>query len=245
MQTKPQYRIVLAILFSSDPATLYWTSILLVYWGRRFSIDRSFQFLFEDTVHDATGKINPWTFEAIRRLPQSKLCWGADLAIAMELVLLQLVNLPKPSGIPRITPHKQWLRRHKPFKQVALGSPRLASALVSRFSLWTYPDELTGSTPYEGHNLNPPVEFLFKIFHGQKIHNRRMRCLTLLKAAISHLRKSDCSIKVVRLAQHSLPLAALWYPKLMKRARAEMDAYIWRWNSAYSFSLFCYFSNID
>ncbi|KAF5322191.1 hypothetical protein D9619_000477 [Psilocybe cf. subviscida] len=75
-------------------------------------------------------------------------------------------------------------------------------------------------------------DFIWSRRRGRRIHTQRWKCRVLLKAVIVYLPKSDCTRKVVKQARRLLPKAALWHPKLMKRARAEMDAYVRHWEDS-------------
>lgn len=229
---KPQHRVIPAIMFSSNRMGLYWAYYLLWKWGRRFGVDDSYDYLFFDAENDGTQKELDLSFEAIRCSPFARVSWAYDLASLMKLVLEQLTEFSRPSNIPYIGPHKRWLRKNKPLKQLSLGSPRLSSAIFSNFFTLTRPDEHFAKTPFRTH-WRPSASRIWHYWHGDRIAHRKLKCLTLLKAIIFYLRKSNCTIELVNMARRSLPIAAQWYPRSMKRARAEMDAYVRRWEGVF------------
>lgn len=67
-------------------------------------------------------------------------------------------------------------------------------------------------------------------------HFRMEQCSAFLKTVVYYLRKCDCTSALAKLARRSLPKAALWFPRLMKRARVAMDAYVHRWEGTCTFS---------
>lgn len=210
---KPQYRIIPAFIFSSSPTALALARNLLLHFGHRFRIDASYRYHYEPLQGDTFGVTDPRSFEAIRSFPQSRVSWGSDLAIAMVLVLRQLVD---PSGLwkpERLypNPHRQWLQKRKPLKQISLGSPRLSSR----------PNPNNKTVALKQHGCSGD--------RARKIWNRRKKCHIILKAIVFYLHKSDSTRDLANLARKCLPKAALWYPKLMDMARAAMDAYVDRW----------------
>ncbi|KAF5321741.1 hypothetical protein D9619_002243 [Psilocybe cf. subviscida] len=178
---KPQYRAIPALMFSSSHSGVLLTAYLLYCWGRQFQIHKSHRFHFSHhLLNETNSKIDPRSFQAIESLPQVQTSWSSDLAIAMKLVLQQLVKLSWTPEPLYPNSHTRWLRNHKPSKHLCLGSPKLSS------NFYAY---LCGL----------PKPLLFEI---------------------------------ANLARKTLPKATLWFPKLTKRVRAEMDAYVRRWEDS-------------
>lgn len=215
VRREPQYRVLLAITFSSSLMDLPLAYRLLYHLHRAFRINRGYlyHFYFLEGGIGSRHIIHPQSFEAIQCLPQSRLPWSSDLALAMKLVLQQLVNVtwaPEPYAHP----HRRWLKRNKPWKHISLASPRLSSSFYSYLS--TIP-------PHREYTRGPFGEY------PHKIRKQRERCLILLQYVTMYLHKSDCTYEVVTMARKLLPKAALMFPTEMKRARAEMDTYVLRW----------------
>lgn len=211
-------------MFSSSRSGLIFVQNLIYHLGRQFNIAIDYSLVFVYLRRDPLGAIDSRSFEALRSLPQTRLSWSSDLTIAMKLVLRQLVSLSWTPELVCINPHRGWLQRNKPWKQISVGSPKLSSKFYS--FLRTLPKLPRYSSR----------EHLSFMRHGysrasqRKISGRRTRCFLLLKAVIFYLHKSDCIREVVKLARRSLPKAAMWFPKLLGKARTQMDSYVLRWD---------------
>ncbi|KAF5316296.1 hypothetical protein D9619_006137 [Psilocybe cf. subviscida] len=204
VQRPPQYRILMALMFSSSTPS-------------------------ELCIHqNGDPSIHSLTFEALRRLPQSQLAWGAELAIGMILVLQDLVGRVDATEL-YYNPHKQWLRKAKPRKLTALGSPKLSSTYYSLFDRYIHSMKGYASFPGLKHWINRSIK---RGPRGRRMYNQNAKCIILLKVVILYLHKSDCTSQTANLARRLLPKAALWHPKLMRRARAELDAYVLRWEES-------------
>lgn len=230
---KPQYRIIPALMFSSNASGLILTYRLLDNWGHQFGIEASYRLHFD--YHLQTGLdskiIDPRSLEAIRRSPQSRFSWSSDLAIAMKLILQQLICLSWAPEWLYFNPHGGWWLRNKPLKPRSPCSPKLTAGFSSYLRDFQNPHftdlEVWRCLERNGFGHN-------RIY---KIVRTRSRCLILLKAVIYYLHKSACTSEVVQLAKRSLPKFALMFPKTMRRARSEMDAYVCRWEGARLFFL--------
>lgn len=194
---KPQYHIVSALIFSSAPSELGLVDHLIRYCGRQLHIGGSYRYHFRYLQGNLSGVVEPQLLDAFLRLPQRRLSWGPDLAIAMKLILQQLLD---SSGTPiHLCPN----RRKK------LWVPR--------------------------SRLLEPANSAYSAPRAYKIYTRRRQCRFLLKALILFLPKSNCTSEVANLARKLLPKSALWFPKLMKKARMEMDSYVLNWEGVYAF----------
>ncbi|KAF5320825.1 hypothetical protein D9619_002232 [Psilocybe cf. subviscida] len=219
--TRPQYQMVSAIAFSSRPSQLKLAPNLFSFFEKKFGI-KGYRDYFSYLTY-------PRFFEGLQHSPQSQLSWSSSMAIAMQLVLQQLVVLkwrPKPYS----NSHRQWLKQHKPWKHTSLGSPRLSSVLLSRLSkLMRRVKWSIGYNPSKkyGYRDDP-----LRCWQLRRVAIQRAKCLALLKSVIFYLHKSDYTSEVAKLAQRSLPKTALMYPMIMKRARAKMDAYVCRWEES-------------
>jgi hypothetical protein len=230
---KPHYRIIPALIFSSNPSCLALVHQLLHCFDRRFHIRVSYWYHFDSLYGNTENVIDSRSFNALRCMPQSQISWSSDLAIAMKLVLRLLVGLSKPSQMLYCNPHRQWLQRKKPRKQVSLGSPKLSSTFLS---ILMHPGQPRTGT----FDWSPSKSYMLFRLRAWRIQQRRMKYRTLLKAVIFYLHKSDRSSQVAEMARKSLPKAALCFPNLMKRARAKMDAYVQRWDGKISSLLITY-----
>jgi hypothetical protein len=235
VQTEPQYRIIPALMFSSSPSCLTSVVPLLIDRFPQLNIRREYIAYFWDLQATGFNKlervIDPRSYDAITRLPQSQLSWSSDLATLLEPVLRHLLGY---SWTPeRLCPnlHERWLKKMKPLKRTSQGSPKLSSTFylyLRRLPSPQLASPFQGATAFERHGYSND--------RAGKISTRRGQCFVLLKTLIYYLHKSDCTSEIARLARKSLPKAALWFPGLMKRARAAMDAYVLRWEGAYSHS---------
>ncbi|KAF5316079.1 hypothetical protein D9619_006140 [Psilocybe cf. subviscida] len=227
---QPQYCVLPALMFSSSsPSELHVAHNLLGNFRQQFHTSRYYGYYFNYLTKRGSLSIHPQSFEAVRCLPQNQLAWGAELAIAMALVLRELVGLLDNTEL-YYNPHRQWLRQAKPRKLTALGSLKLSSTSYSHFYRLMRSDNDNKTGPI-GSNLGINL-FILARQRGYRIHKQRWRCRILLKAVTIYLHKSDRTSKVVKLARRLLPKAALWHPKLMRRVRTEMDAYVNRWEES-------------
>lgn len=236
VHTKPQYSIISALMFSSGFSGLS-VAHDLMHWDEQFHVGRfTPSYVFHPLQRDGSRKIDRRAFEAIRDMPQGRISWSSDLAVAMELVLQQLIHLSGPSPFMlQTSPHMQWLRRHKSLKQISLGSPRLSSATTHRF---TEVNRVVDGNGRRRQWTKMPRLLLScwqRLLHWEpyKFGKQRHKYRALLKAVILYLHRADCTNEVVILARKSLPMATLWFPKLMKKARAEMDAYVCQWEGVF------------
>lgn len=177
------------------------------------------------------------TVDALKHLPQSGLSWSFDLAVVMKLVLQLLLRQSWTPPFHFISQHEQWLKRTKPSKHVSTGSPELSSSFYD-YCIWEW------TRPTTKYNYDLPHHTPFRSarysYSAPKLCDKRARvmcaegsdCILLLKVVILFLRKADHTSEVARLARKSLPKATLWFPKLMKRARAEMDKYVLQWEGS-------------
>lgn len=230
---RPQYRMIPALIFSSGPTGIRLALLLLYYWDSRFGIHKSYR---DHLLYPSEDN-----FKVINHLPQSHRSWGGDLAVTMKLILeLLLLNLwvwPGPLEIcyRRSSPHRQWLRKHKCLKQVSHGSPRLSSTFSRGFAI--VGDDKQGDPDITKWRRTEHTIILscwrrVPSHHWKRdyrIERTHRGFLTLLKAVIYFLPRSDCTSEVAVLARRSLPKYALWFPRLMKRARTVMDDYVCRW----------------
>lgn len=230
-----QNRIILALIFSSNPSTLRLAHHLIF----RFHVELGIRqghvcYLVHLVESSLSSRIDGRTVDALKHLPQSKLSWSSDLANVMNLVLQLLLIQSWTAPFYFINQHEQSLRRRKPLKHISTGSPHLAS----RF--YDYGSKGGWSRPTTKYDYDLPYDYDFSTARensAKRLSDRRARimcdegydCILLLKAVIFFLRKADHTREVARLARKSLPKATLWFPKLMKRARAEMDEYVLRW----------------
>lgn len=221
VRRKPQYQVIPAVLFSSNLSGLALVYHLLFYFGHRFRLGGSYAYHFFYLYSKPMWLIDPRSFEALKHSPQSQISWGPGLAIAMKLVLKQLVNLPVlwTSKFLYSSPRRRlWTQHRKPTKAISLDFLcQLPNPIRSHDSAY-YACRRHGI----GHRP------------AHKILSRRRQCFILLKAVRLYLHKFDHTSEVAKLARKSLPKAALWFPRLMKRARADMDAYVRRWEGAWS-----------
>ncbi|KAF5327191.1 hypothetical protein D9619_004971 [Psilocybe cf. subviscida] len=209
VQTQPQYRIIPALIFSSSP----W--IYKIY------------FLCLQRKGFPSGVIDPRFFEAIKRLPQSQCSWGSDLSTGLGPILRHLVGYTWTPECLYPNPHERWLHKMKPLKHISHGSPKVSSTVYSY--LRRLP---TTKVRYDGSMFTPLERCGYNSDCARNIWKRRVQCFTLLKAVIYYLHKCDCTSELAKLARKSLPKAALWFPRLMKKARVEMDAYVLRWEES-------------
>ncbi|KAF5321691.1 hypothetical protein D9619_002248 [Psilocybe cf. subviscida] len=224
---KPQYRVIPALMFSSGHSGLFLAHYLLDCWSRQFQIHTSYRLHFMDPLLNETySKIDPRSFQAIKSLPQSQMSWSSDLAITMKLVLQQLVKISWTPELLYPNPHTRWLRNNKPSKHLSLGSPKVSS------NFYAYLCELPESLLLLHEGWLALCVHGYSQGHADKINNRRIKCFVLLKAVTLYLHKSDCTSEIANLARKTLPKATLWFPKLTKRVRAEMDAYVRRWEES-------------
>lgn len=240
-------RVIQALIFSSSRSTLRSTHHLIFKFHSEFGINHwqaCYLAHLVDSKH--SSGIDHRTMSALKHMPQSRLLWSSEIAAAMELVLERLLNQLWKPPFYFINQHEQWLKRTKPSKHVSTGLPRLSS----RF--YDYGRRLIPITKYNYdlpyYSTFPPAHgpFLPKSYNSyyypsmrgsRYLCNRGDRnmcdegydCILLLKAVICFLQKSDLTGQVARLARQSLPRVALWFPKLMKKARKEMDDYVCRW----------------
>lgn len=219
MHRLPQYQTIPALLFLSNPSGLALTYYLMFYFGHLFHIGGSYGYHFFYLQGNTVGLADPRSFEAIRCLPQYQISWGPSLAIAMKLVLEQLVNLSKSwsSKFLYSKPRRKLWTHMEPIKPMSLDFLRqLPNPITSH-------DDAYYTCIRHGYSSR----------RAHKIAARRQQCFILLKAVVFYLHKSDCTSEVVKLARKSLPKAALWFPGLMKRARADMDAYVRGWEGVW------------
>ncbi|KAF5327269.1 hypothetical protein D9619_004939 [Psilocybe cf. subviscida] len=230
VQTHPQYSIIPALMFSSSP----WCLTVLVYllhyhFLTSLEISDSYMpyFLSLQRIGFPDGGIDPRSFEAIKCLPQSQSYWVSDLATGLEVILQHLLGYSWTPESLHPNPHQRWLRKMKPLKYLSHGSPKLSSTVYSY--LCRLPTPKVGESSRKFTSLRCCG---YSFHRADIIWKRRVQCFTLLQTVISHLHKSDRTSELAKLARKSLPKAALWFPRLMKRARAEMDAYVLRWEES-------------
>lgn len=237
-KTQPWNQMIPALMFSSSLSCLGKVVPLLVAHfsqpntpvSKPYSeYDECFRHLrvkrpygFEDGVH-------PRSWEAIKRLPQSLFSWGPDLAIGLKYLLQQLSSYSWTPECLWPSRHHQWLRRTKPLKHISQGSPKLSHNFYSYLGRLPKPDRR-----YYG-NASLLDRHQYDHDHADKIWYRRERSFIFLKAIICYLHKCDYNNELAKLGRRSLPKAALWFPRLMKKARAKMDAYVLRWEGVGSF----------
>ncbi|KAF5327795.1 hypothetical protein D9619_004941 [Psilocybe cf. subviscida] len=226
VQTQPQYRIIRALMFSSGSSCLIVLADLLIYHflGPRFHITRSYISYFRFLQH---GVIDPQSLNAIQRLPQSQSSWGSDLSTGLRPILQHLVGYSWTPECLYPNPHEQWLHKMKPLKYISHGSPKLSSTIYSYLRRLPTPQ-----VEYESSEFSPLERCGYSRDRAHNIWDRRVQCFVLLKAVVCYLHKCDCTSELAKLARKSLPKAALWFPRLMKKARAKMDAYVLRWEES-------------
>lgn len=237
----PVNRVIPALLFSANPSTLRSTHHLIFNFYKELGINQCHACYLVHLV-DSTDKselaIHHRTVDALKHLPQSKASWSSGLAKAMKIVLRLLLCQSWDPPFYFINKHERWLKRTKPSKHFSMGSPQL----TSRF--YDYGRRRDWSRPTTKYNYNLPYYYNFPSVYGpytRDLGKRRERimcdkgydCIVLLEAVIFFLRKADHRAEVAELARRLLPATALWFPKLMKRARTEMDQYVHRWEGAY------------
>ncbi|KAF5327188.1 hypothetical protein D9619_004972 [Psilocybe cf. subviscida] len=210
VQTEPQYRIIPALMFSSSPSCLASLVPLLIKHFPQLRISWAYVFHFLNLRPKGAnrGTIDPRSYQAIRSLPQTQFSWGSDLAFALERVLRHLVGYSWTPACLCPNPHERWLHRTK---LLTLPTPRLGTMTA-------------GFANFVRYGYSPD--------RARKIWDRRVQCFLLLKIVICYLHKCDGTSELARLARKSLPKAALWFPRLMKRAREGMDAYVVRWGES-------------
>lgn len=231
-------RIIQALIFSSNSSTLPSTHHLFFKFSSEFGINHCHACYLAHLVHStAASGTDHRTMEALKHLPQSKLSWSSDLATAMKLVFGLLLCQSWKAPFYFVNQHAQWLGHTKPWKHGSMGSPKLSSRFYSygRKSGWSKPiTKFDYDLPYH-HNFSPARGPFYPNLCDKEARimcNQGYDCILLLKAVISFLRQADLTSEVARLARKSLPKATLWFPKLMKRARIEMNRYVLRWEGS-------------
>lgn len=239
----PQYRMIPALIFSSSGSSrnMQLASKLLHSWFFKFHLKLFCLSPFKSLeLSKFNHKIHPQGFAALSRLPQRQLSWSADMAVTMKIILNHLVHLSSPGPDKRLyrSPHQDWLRRHKSWKQTSLGSPRLTSTSSHGFRIIIRGYHEENAMSVLGiHGDKHTALSRWRMFRTRDwdLKEQRRGCRVLLEAVIFYLHKSDCTKDVVALARRSLPEIALWSPRLMKRARREMDTYVCRWEGMFPF----------
>ncbi|KAF5327501.1 hypothetical protein D9619_004983 [Psilocybe cf. subviscida] len=230
VQTQPQYRIIPVLMFSSSPWCLIVLTPLLIdhFLSPQLHINGSYMLYFRFLQREGfpDGVIDPRSSEAIKRLPESQSSWGSDLSTGLAPILRHLVDYSWTPKCLYPNPHERWLHKMKPLKYVSHGSPKLSSTVYS------YLRRLPTPRGDDSSNIIYLECCGYSRDHARDIWGRRVQCFALLKAVICYLHKCDCTSELAKLARRSLPKAALWFPRLMKRARAEMDAYVLRWEES-------------
>ncbi|KAF5318703.1 hypothetical protein D9619_011001 [Psilocybe cf. subviscida] len=115
------------------------------------------------------------------------------------------------------TLHERWLRRTKPFKHVACGSPRLARRIQKHSWTWLFSQE------FYLNNAVPALRLSAR--RCRKIWNTHCGYPLLLEALAHVLPLTDPSEELVELTRKMLPRAALHFQLPMRRARDAMDVY--------------------
>jgi hypothetical protein len=191
----------------------------MFYFGHQFHIGGSHAYHFHYLRSSTLGLIDPRSFEAIKRSPQNQISWSAGLEITMKLVLQKLVNLSWTVEFWHVYPRRRFCAPwRKPVKPTSLNFLRQLPNPITSHNDAYYACIRHGYSQHEAH----------------RISTRRQRCFILLKAVTLYLHKSNCTSEVAKLARKSLPKAALWFPRLMKRARTDMNTYALRWEGACS-----------
>ncbi|KAF5325542.1 hypothetical protein D9619_009853 [Psilocybe cf. subviscida] len=228
IQTEPHYRIIPALMFSSSPSCLTFLAPLLIGRFNPLRISWGYRSYFWGLQAKGfiKGVIDPRSYEVIRRLPQSQISWGSDLAPALKLVLQHLVGYSWTPEHLRPNPHERWLCRMKPLKHMSQGCAKLSS------TFYLFLRRLPAPRLPLGSGFPALERYASFSTRGRIMWHRREQCFVLLKTVVCYLHKSDCTSDIAKLARRSLPKAALWFPRLMKRARAEMDAYVRRWEES-------------
>lgn len=165
------------------------------------------------------------TVAAFKNSPQSDFDCSSGLAAAAALLLKEIAALTETSSTESLlysTPHRRWLRRTKPAKLVALGSPKLASPFRSRY---------LKTRRTIGHRAKFTLYVRYNKYND-RLSGIHSKCCLLLRCIVLLLPMAACTTTVARLGQKCLPKAVLMYPKLMRSARTEMDVYVLRWEGA-------------
>lgn len=235
VQKQPQYQIIPALLSSLSLSCSTSVAIdLIVHFPQPIQAQYVAFLSFLQPWASARGPIDPRSYEAIISLPQARISRGAEWANALQLVLRRFLGYRWTSEHLRPNPHERWLYKTKPFKHISQGSPKLAYAFYSHlltlptFNPKEYDDNV--SITIFRHSRRKDRGKMLKNFH------RNEECFVHLNTIIHYLRKCDRASALVKLARKSLPKAALWFPKLMKKARAETDIYVRRWEGMCSLS---------
>ncbi|KAF5327798.1 hypothetical protein D9619_004937 [Psilocybe cf. subviscida] len=231
VQSEPQYRFIRALMFSSSLSRMIVLADLLLYHflTPQFHVSHGYSLYFRCLQREGlpNSAIDPRSFDAIKRLPQSQCSWGSDFSIGLAPILRHLVGYSWTPECLYPNPHERWLHKIKPLKHISHGFPKLSSTIDSYLRRLPTPQ-----VRYSLSRLAPLKRCGYSRDRARKIWDTRAQCFTLLKAVICYLHKCDCTSELAKLARKSLPKAALWFPRLMKRARAEMDAYGLRWEES-------------
>lgn len=238
----PQFRIVLALLFSSSPSCLVNLPRRVLRCQPDALATRDFFEFIRIGPPLAWDVVDPQSLEAIRCMPQRLLPYGADLAFALKHVLQCLINLSQQPPQFWRSRHEQWLQQRKLFKhRCPARTSRLSSAFILDYPSKQRPtlvafdmkarrrihQDLKHVWSRNPKNVRHPFLYIFK--------EVRVDCRGLLRSVIHYLPKCDFTSELASLARRSLPKAALWFPKLMKGARREIDAYVLRCEGARAF----------
>lgn len=222
-------RIVPAFLFTSSSRALQVIQPLLFTFFQQFGIAIDYACYLAHLVNSGHTGTHPRTWQALKRSPQTAISWSADLATAMALVLQELLHRPWRPCLHCFNQHEQWLQKRKPAKLVAIGSPQLSTRFYGCGRGWPRFD-YDRVHPY--HKFSSSTS---KQACRGRLWDEGHRCILLLKAVIFFLRKAAFTTELVRLSRKALPRHVLWFPGLMKKARTEMDAYVFRWEGTYFF----------
>ena len=238
IQTEPQTRIIPALMFSSSSRCLAFVAPQLIRRFPRLQISWAYSgyFSYLQIEGHTKGVIDPRSYEAVRHSPQRRFSWGLELATALKSVLRRFVRYSWTPECLYPNPHERWLRRTKPMKFISQGSPKLPSTFHSCIR------KLPSPQLSQSNELSTLGRRGYSRARARKIKDRRLTCFVFLKTVIYYLHKCDCTSELAKLARRSLPKAALWFPKLMKRARVKMDAYVRRWEGVFIINVCSSFS---
>ncbi|KAF5318500.1 hypothetical protein D9619_011030 [Psilocybe cf. subviscida] len=152
----------------------------------------------------------------------------ARIAAAADAILGYLMDQVRLPCIPAYSSHKAWLRRMKPGKHVATGSPRLASAIHAQWlrSLRGRKDTISVEQVFRLRSLSMALwpQRHITTDRVERWKNQLRITINLLDALLWVLPQASISEQIVLYSKRTFP----WYqlePGLVRRVRKSLDRY--------------------